>query len=73
MATAVPGVSPQPTTLEEKIDQAALEASAIVNKFSPSIGAAVAAGAEVEPLIKGLVQMFISLFHHSVKKQTPAS
>lgn len=72
MATATPGIPVQQLTLEEKIDQAALKASEIVNQFSPSIGNAIAAGAEVEPLIKGLVQMFISLFHHDVKKQSAA-
>lgn len=68
MGTTATAIPVQQLTLEEKIDQAALKASAIVNQFSPSIGNAIAAGAEVEPLIKGLVQMFIALFHHNVKQ-----
>lgn len=68
--------TPQPQlTLEQQIDSAAEKASTIVQQFSPQAAAAVAAGAEVEPIISGIVQMFISLFRHHAKQtitSTPA-
>ena len=54
-------------TLEQKIDAAAAQASQIVATFSPAAGAAIEAGVAVEPVVSGLVQMFIALFHHHVK------
>jgi hypothetical protein len=61
-----------PQSLEQKITNAAGEASAIVAHFSPAAGAAIAAGVEVEPVVSGLVKLFAHFFHHSMKKSVAA-
>lgn len=67
-----PQVTPAPgqlaPSLEQQIDAAAAKASGIVAQFSPQAAAVIAAGTEVEPIISGIVQMFIGLFRHHVKK-----
>jgi hypothetical protein len=55
-------------SLEQRIDEAAAQASDIVAKFSPQAGALCRAGAELEPVISGLVHMFVGLFKHHVKQ-----
>jgi hypothetical protein len=67
--TATPAAQP---SLEQKIDTAVAQSAQIVNAFSPSIARALEAGAEVEPLISGMVQLFISIFRHHVTKPSPA-
>ncbi len=68
MSTTAPGVPVVQQSTEEKIDQAISEAAQIVNHFSPGIATAIAAGAEVEPVISAMVHMFISLFRHKMAK-----
>jgi len=69
MSAPATGVPQVPPTLEQQIDAAVAEASQIVAGFSPAVGQAIQMGAAVEPVISGIVHMFIGLFHHSVKKQ----
>lgn len=52
------------TTLNDKIEQAAAEAGQIASIFSPAVGAAIESGVAVEPLIYGLISMFVGLFKH---------
>jgi hypothetical protein len=59
---------PQQPGLEDKIEAAAAKASEIVAAFSPAAGQAIAMGVEVEPVVSGLVKLFIHFFHHHVKK-----
>jgi hypothetical protein len=56
-----------PLTTEQKIDQAALEASQIVAAFSPQASALIQAGVSVEPIISGLIGMFKELFAAKAK------
>ena len=71
MATApfVPSTTAAAATpsLEDKITAAAEKSAAIVATFSPAAGAAIEAGAQVEPIISALIHMFVGLFHHHVK------
>lgn len=60
---ATPVVTSSPT-LEEKILYAATEAEKVVALFQPTAAAAIAAGVQVEPMIKGLVGMFAAIFKH---------
>lgn len=69
MSTA-PAFTPQATaapSLEEKIDGAAAQASQIVAAFSPAAAVAIQAGVAVEPVVSGLIKMFIELFKHHAK------
>lgn len=67
MSTApTPAPVAQPTT-EQKILAAAEIASQAVSIFVPAAGAAVKAGVAVEPVISGLVQLFIGIFKHHSK------
>jgi len=69
MATLSPLVPAQPVqSLEQTIDAAAAEAGQIVAAFSPTAATAIEAGAEVEPIISGIVHMFIGLFKHHAKQ-----
>jgi hypothetical protein len=67
-----PAFVPQTTapTLEEKIDAAAAKSAEIVATFSPAAAAAIQAGVAVEPIVSGLLHLFIGLFHHHVKTTT---
>lgn len=66
-AGAVP-VQVDQASLEQKITGAAAQASSIVAMFSPAAAQAVAAGVEVEPIVSGLVKLFIHFFtHHATK------
>ena len=56
-----------PLTTEQKIDQAALEASQIVASFSPQAAALIQAGVSVEPIIAGFIGMFKELFASKTK------
>lgn len=67
--SGLPSTTP-PLSLEQKIVTAAAEAAQIVSMFNPTAAAAVAAGAELEPIVSGMVQMFIALFRHKVAKPT---
>lgn len=70
-APAAPA-APAPTATDQqpdKIDLAIQEAGRITGLFLPQASAAIEAGEEVEPLIHGLVSMFVGLFkHHATKK-----
>lgn len=55
-----------PLTLEQKIEQAAGEAGQIASIFSPAVGAAIQAGVAAEPIIYGMIHMFLGLFKHHV-------
>lgn len=66
-------ITPTPTTpltTEQKIVTAIAESAQIVSMFNPAAAAAVAAGAEFEPIVSGMIQMFIALFRHKVTKPT---
>lgn len=69
MATAAPGVPVQQLTLEEKIQIAITKAGEVTALFVPAAGAAIAAGAEVEPIIAGMVHLFLGIFQHHAKQQ----
>jgi hypothetical protein len=63
-------VPPTPLTLEQKIDQAALEAAQIASQFSEKAGGLITAGAQAEPIIAGLLAMFAGIFSHKAKAAT---
>lgn len=67
-----PQVTPAPgqlaPSLEQQIDEAAAKAGAIVQQFSPTAAVIIDAGAEVEPIISGIIHMFIGLFKHHAKQ-----
>ena len=69
MSSPVPGVPVQQPTLEEKIQIAITKAGEVTSLFVPAAGSAIEAGAEVEPIIAGLVHMFLGIFQHHVKQQ----
>lgn len=69
---AVPPVPPVPQTLEQKIDQAALEAAQIVAQFSTQAATVIESGVAVEPVISGLIQLFASIFSHKAKTAVAA-
>lgn len=58
-------------TLEQKIEQAAEEASQVAAIFSPQVGQAIQAGVAVEPVVAGFIQMLIGLFKHHTKQVPP--
>jgi hypothetical protein len=62
------GQQPQKSGTEQKIEDAAAKASEIVAAFSPAAGQAIAMGVEVEPVVSGLVKLFIHFFQHHIKK-----
>ena len=68
MSAGTPGVAVAAPSTEEKVLAAAQQASAIVAMFQPQAAAAIQAGVEVEPIIKGLVGMFIAIFQHHASK-----
>jgi hypothetical protein len=70
MSAGNPGVPVEQPTLEQKIDAAVQQAAQIVAPFSAAAAGAIEAGAEVEPIISGIVQLFVGLFTHHVKQQT---
>lgn len=72
MSTANPGVPMEQPSLEQKIDAAVAEASQLIAPFSAPVATAIAAGAEVEPIISSIIKLFTLAFHHSVKQQTAA-
>lgn len=65
MATAT---QTAPDNYEAKILQAAQAAESAVAVFSPAAAQAVQAGVAVEPMVSGLVKMFISIFKHHATK-----
>lgn len=70
MSAAQPGVPQAQPSLEQKIDEAAAQASSIVSTFSPAAAAAIESGVAIEPVISGMVHMFIGLFKHHAKQAT---
>ncbi len=60
-------------SIEQKILTASSETAQIMSVFNPGIAAAIAAGVAVEPLLKGMVQMFLAIFHHKMGVAPPAS
>lgn len=64
---------PVPNSLEQKIEQAATEASQVASIFSPAVGQAIAAGVVVEPVIIGFIGVLINLFKHHTKQAAPPS
>jgi hypothetical protein len=62
-----PAVQAAQQTLEQKIDQAALQAGQVASIFSPAIGIAIQEGVAVEPVISGFVHLLLALFKHHTK------
>lgn len=58
--------------LEQQIDAAVQKAASIIAPFNSTAATAIAAGAEVEPVISGIVHMFIGLFKHHAKQAITA-
>jgi len=70
MSTAAPVPVDQPTA--DRIQTALQEAAAIALQFSAPAAAIIEAGAEVEPVIKGLIGLFSAIFHHHMTKPQPS-
>lgn len=60
----------QQLSLEQKLDAAAAQASTIVAAFSPAAAIAIQAGVAVEPVVSGLIHMFVALFKHHAATAT---
>jgi hypothetical protein len=69
MSTAVTPVVK--LSLEQRIEQASLEAAQVAATFSPAIGAAIAAGASMEPVVSGFLHTLIGIFRHHAAKAAP--
>lgn len=68
MSAAAQPVPEGQQQLEDKITAAAAKASEIVAMFAPGAAAAIQAGVAVEPVVSGMVKLFVHMFHHHVKQ-----
>lgn len=51
-------------TLEQKIENATIQAGQIASIFSPVVGTAIGAGAAMEPVVSAFIQLIAALFKH---------
>lgn len=67
IAALLPLANPSPATIEQKVENATVQAAALASIFNPLVGAMIAAGAQVEPLIFSFTQLIAALFRHHTK------
>lgn len=71
---AQPGVpSNSSPTLEQKLDDAAVQASQVVAAFSQPAAVLIQSGVAIEPVISGIVKLVIGLFAHHAKQAVKGS
>jgi hypothetical protein len=67
IAEILPIAHPLPVSVDEKIENATMQASALASIFNPMVGGLIAAGAEIEPMIFAFTQMIAALYKHHTK------
>lgn len=73
MADTTQGDAPAKPSIETIIDGIVAKAAADLAPVAPVVATALAAGAEFEPVISGLIHMFAGLLKHHAKPQPAAS
>lgn len=67
------GDAPAKPSIESVIDSIVAKAAQDLAPVAPVVATALAAGAEFEPVISGLIHMFAGLLKHHAKPQPAAS